>query len=94
MGPGLRDPIGEGDATPNEWRTPPLWGSASSSGFDGFRHPNRQQIRAYARIRWAATAARIRVYAGDLADAAEVSCGAIEASERLWSQVTGRSLGS
>ena len=26
MGDGLADPIGEGDAAPGEWRTPPLWG--------------------------------------------------------------------
>ncbi|RDV37175.1 thiol oxidoreductase [Bradymonadaceae bacterium TMQ3] len=26
MGPELADAVGEGDATPSEWRTPPLWG--------------------------------------------------------------------
>lgn len=35
LGPGLADPMGEGQATGSEWRTPPLWSIGLTSGVSG-----------------------------------------------------------
>jgi CxxC motif-containing protein (DUF1111 family) len=39
MGAGLADEVGEGDASPSEWRTPPLWGIG-----DATRDPRRTSL--------------------------------------------------
>jgi len=41
MGPGLNDGIGEGDAAPGEWRTPPLWGIGATLRLGGLLHDGR-----------------------------------------------------
>jgi CxxC motif-containing protein (DUF1111 family) len=38
MGPGLSEGAGEGDASPPEWRTPPLWGLGLVEEVNGALH--------------------------------------------------------
>ena len=53
MGDGLSESLPEGDAAPNEWRTPPLWGLGlvASSKYARFLHDGRAKTLADA-IEW------------------------------------------
>jgi CxxC motif-containing protein (DUF1111 family) len=76
LGPGLADPIGEGDASAAEWRTPPLWGLGlvELQPHARYLHDGRAASIADA-IRWhggEAEAARAAFTALSAADAAAV----------------------
>ena len=73
MGAGLADPIGEGDAGPREWRTPPLWGLGLLEAAPGarFLHDGR-----------AATLADAVGWHGGEGEAAARAFAAMSASER------------
>ncbi len=60
MGVGLADTMAEGDASPAEWRTPPLWGigsTAAVSGGEAYLHDGRARTLSEA-ILWHGGAAQ------------------------------------